>query len=52
MTVRELLDRIDARELAEWAAFFRIEKAQLEEERNPKSPKKISEKIKAAFKRK
>jgi len=25
MTVRDLLDRIDSRELSEWIAFFRIE---------------------------
>ena len=30
MTVRELLSRIESRELAEWMAFFRVERAEAE----------------------
>jgi hypothetical protein len=46
MTVRQLLQTIDSRELTEWAAFFKVE----DEKTNPKPKKQdVSEKIKGFF---
>ena len=51
MTVRELLERIDAHELAEWVAFFKIEKAFAESKRQQKpDANELSERIKMALK--
>lgn len=50
MTVRELLSKIDAHELAEWRAFFMIERELMDAERKPK-PQDLSEKIKASFRK-
>jgi hypothetical protein len=51
MTVRQLLASLDSRELAEWMAFFRIERDRMEGKSEPKpaDPEVLSEKIKAAL---
>jgi hypothetical protein len=41
MTVRQLLSSLDSTELAEWAAFFKIEEER-REERSGNRPKKVS----------
>jgi len=54
MTVKQLLENLDSRELSEWGAFFKIENEDLEEKRNTKSgqvktkdPVTLSEALKA-----
>ncbi|MGE4297040.1 MAG: hypothetical protein AB7E47_03335 [Desulfovibrionaceae bacterium] len=57
MTVRELLARVDSRELSEWMAFFRLREKRRTAGANGTAPQKkpdaatLSEQIKAAFKR-
>ena len=38
MTVRELLDRIDSRELTEWKAYFRVDNEMMEKAKTRNEP--------------
>lgn len=49
MTVRQMLNNLDSRELSEWMAYFRIENEPKKQEKKDEE-KALAEKLKLAFK--
>jgi hypothetical protein len=50
MTVRQLLTNMDAVELMEWRAYFKIEKEEFDKKNNPKpDPVSVLQKMKAGM---
>jgi hypothetical protein len=46
MTVKEMLDKMDSRELSEWMAYSKIENDRM---KGVKDPEEVSQDIKKAF---
>lgn len=42
MTVKEMLSKLDSKELTEWRAYFRIKQERAKEAHNPPVDKKIN----------